>query len=142
MKVKVYYNLHNHKWSIKDSKTGLVLGYATNILLQNAIAKVSELGRQRVLLTKHKNVHAILEGTLVSVENFTSRDSRKVVPSGILPATTRDYSQISYNPYKAPTFIWKHNSSKFTKAAYIKLDSDKTVMASSYTMEDIVEKYT
>lgn len=33
MKAKVYFNLHNSKWSIKDCETGLVMGHADKVCL-------------------------------------------------------------------------------------------------------------
>lgn len=85
--VKVYKNLHNGLWSIKDAKSGLVLGYASEITLHNCSFEVSEKGRQRVLRDKRKNVHAYAVGAYqgaVAVEN-----------SGEI---------VTYNPYKDSHF--------------------------------------
>lgn len=63
--VEVYRNLHNGKISVRDARTKLVLGHADSVRLNGATFKVSEAGRQRVLATGRKNVHAVVRGTLV-----------------------------------------------------------------------------
>lgn len=64
LKVKVYYNLHRHCFSVKDYKTNKVIGHTDRVVLQDCTFKVSEAGRRRVLLEKKKNVHAYVVGTL------------------------------------------------------------------------------
>ena len=53
-KVFVYYNLHKHKWSVKDVKTGRVMSHQYEVQLYNATFKVSAAGRSRVLKEKRK----------------------------------------------------------------------------------------
>lgn len=66
-RVEVYRNLKFKDrivYSIRDAKSGLVLGHATDILLTNNCKfVVKEVGRQRVLKEKKKNVHAWIEGS-------------------------------------------------------------------------------
>lgn len=84
-KVKVYYNLHKHTFSIEQD--GLIVGYADTVRVENATYAVSETGRQRVLREKKKNVHAKVIGDLIGFE------------AG--PEETPAY----YNPYKVKTFV-------------------------------------
>lgn len=86
-KVKVYRNLHRKTYSIADAASGLVLGYADRITLQDAEFKVGQAGRQRVLQEQRKNVHAYVVGTLIYAAGEGL--SRKV----------------RYNPYHYPTFV-------------------------------------
>ena len=61
-KVFVYYNLHQHMWSVKDIKTGRVICHQYEVQLYNATFKVSAAGRARVLKERRKNVHAGVQG--------------------------------------------------------------------------------
>lgn len=85
--VKVYKNLHNGLWSIKDAKTGLVLGHTSELTLNICTFNVSESGRQRVLQEKQKNIHAYVVGYYHSDQAI---DTNGVV--------------ITYNPYKDSHF--------------------------------------
>lgn len=85
--VKVYKNLHNGLWSIKDAKTGLVLGHTSELTLHICTFKVSESGRQRVLKEKQKNVHAYVIGYYHS--------DTAIFTDGVV---------ITYNPYKDSHF--------------------------------------
>lgn len=89
-KVFVYYNLHKHVWSVKDVKTGRVIGYTNRITLKDVEYKVSEAGRNRVLREGRKNIHAGVKGIVVDVE--LTHDA------GI---------GITYNPYKYASFVEK-----------------------------------
>ncbi len=65
-RVEVYRNLKFRDrvvYSVRDAKTGLVLGHATDLLLSRCKFVVSQKGRERVLKEKKKNVHAWIEGS-------------------------------------------------------------------------------
>ena len=89
MKVFVYFNLHRKCFSIKaleGANKGRVIDHAHSVALSNVTFKVSEAGRQRVLLEQRKNVHAGVVGTL---ENDDVSEGERV----------------TYNPYKSGSFI-------------------------------------
>ena len=90
-KVRVYRNLHKQGtvYSIQDARTGLVLGYSESVLLSGVAFKVSEAGRQRVLQTGRKNVHAFCEGRYEGTEQ----------------ARVAMQDAVSYNPRKNQTFV-------------------------------------
>lgn len=85
--VKVYYNLHKNLFSVKDAKTGLVIGHAEMVNLSNVVFKVSEAGRQRVLREGRKNVHAYVTGQYNGT--FDGGETNKA----------------GYNPRKYRTFV-------------------------------------
>jgi hypothetical protein len=93
--VKVYFNLHKKMFSIKDVKTGLVVGHSDQVGLKDATFKVSQAGRERVLREKKKNVHAFVIGSLESLSCFDIESS----------INDFDMSPAYYNPYKTETFI-------------------------------------
>lgn len=111
IKVQVYYNLHKHCWSIKDVKLGRVIDHRTNLVLTDCVFRVSERGRQRVLETKQKNVHASVVGYL------TTEDSQSYV----------DQSNVWYNPYKTDKFLC--NGSVIENVKKVAFHWDRSVTA-------------
>lgn len=106
MKVFCYRNLH-HKgvvWSVKNTKTGLVVDRATTVHISNAHLKVSQAGRLRVLKEKRKNVHAGIQG----------RRIKKSPPNLV-------WVRASYNPYKVNTFVLNGTNTPILNAKYVKL---------------------
>jgi len=106
MRVFVYYNLHRHLWSIKaleGAHKGRVIGYSHTVLLQDAVGKVSQAGRRRVLREKRKNVHAGIVGTLVHMEG-----------EGYFPGL----NEITYNPYKYDSFVDKDTEEAYSGSQF------------------------
>ncbi len=60
--IEVYFNLHKGIFSIRDMRTGFVVGHAPRVWMYHCSFKVSEAGRQRVLESGRKNVHAFVRG--------------------------------------------------------------------------------
>ena len=106
MKVKVYYNLHKHTFSVqtKTPKGWRVTDYADRLNLTDVEFRVSEAGRQRVLKEGRKNVHAFVIGTLTDEELDTPVD-------------------VSYNPYKAGFFYRKDNGEAVHSASKVTLEN-------------------
>ncbi len=94
MIVEIYKNLHKSRaanrpiYSVRDKKTRLVIDHVDSIELKNCIFKVSEVGRQRVLRERSKNVHAYVVGEAC---NKSKVDINKAI-------------QVYYNPYKVEFF--------------------------------------
>lgn len=88
MKVFCYRNLNRKGivWSVKNTKSGLVVDRATTVYLSNVQLKVSQAGRARVLREQRKNVHAGVQGKRL-----------KAAPRG-------HWVRAEYNPYKMNTF--------------------------------------
>ena len=102
MRVFVYFNLHKKLWSIKDLKTGKVIGRIDSVYLQDCEMKVSQAGRKRVLKEKRKNVHAGIVGT------WDYRDIHKI-----------EGTEITYNPYKYESFVNKETLAPVYKASEV-----------------------
>ena len=92
--VRVYRNLHAAQWSVQvrvPGKGWRVAFHAANVVLGSARFEVNETGRQKVLQERKKNVHAFVRGRVVSFS---------------WPRVTAHFSRpVTYNPYKAPTFV-------------------------------------
>ena len=114
-KVFVYYNLHKHKWSVKDVKTGRVIGHHYEVQIYNATFKVSEAGRARVLKEKRKNVHAGVEGYLT-----TDVLARKM-DGTILWESQSERHKVTYDPYKYDTFVTVSDKEPIHKAYFVRM---------------------
>lgn len=97
IKVDVYRNLHKGCYSVRsrqpDDSYGRVLFHLDRVLVWDAKFVVNEKGRQKVIKTKRKNVHAFVRGTYVT---------GKEIPRGLDPV-----GDITYNPYMNDTFVMK-----------------------------------
>ncbi|MEZ2661365.1 hypothetical protein [Aneurinibacillus aneurinilyticus] len=89
--IKIYYNLHKECLSVVDKTTKLVIAYTDKILIRNAVFKVSEKGRQRVLREQRKNVHAYIEGIFAGIV--------------ILDEKHQQLRKAYYNPYITEQFV-------------------------------------
>ena len=111
MRVQVYRNLHNGLISIQDLSTGLVLGHADAIDLEEANFIVREAGRQQVIREQRKNVHAFVRGKVISIQNFQPYKGRSLRVNRLSDLQDLQVSnmwtttKVSYNPYKAPHFV-------------------------------------
>lgn len=85
--VKVYRNLNNGLFSVVQGN--IVVAHVDSITLTDVSFKVSEAGRQRVITTKQKNVHAYVVGKVVAVNDLQLKNIDNNTPS-----------RIRYNPYK------------------------------------------
>jgi hypothetical protein len=108
MRIEVYRNLTRGCWSIRDKRTRRVTGHAAYVELVNCRLRVSEAGRQRVLRTRRKGVHAWIEGDLV-------------IPTGDGGA---GLVAITYNPYQMATFQRRDTGAPVTTASRVILSME------------------
>lgn len=115
MKVFIYRNLNRlgHVYSIKSLEgisKGKIIGYAPRIVINNAKLIVSQAGRERVLKTKRKNVHAGVVGDLYMVSGWITRMHNSQADFKYCNEETfiKDFPiglPIQYNPYKYKSFV-------------------------------------
>ena len=138
MKVDVYRNLHKKCMSVKSRETGskyhpaygIVIIHSTEMLLHDCQFVVREKGRQKVILSKRKNVHAFVRGVLKS-GNWCSIPSAGLVN----PATGRTYDfrdltldkwvEVTYNPYMFETFVVRSTGQPIMKAEKVLIIDSK-----------------
>ena len=89
-KVRVYRNLNNKCVSVKQGNK--VKCHATNVVLKDCKFIVSEAGQRRVRNEKKKNVHAFIEGYVVS-----ARRSLELLDFG--------WDKVYYNPYETDHWL-------------------------------------
>ena len=91
-KVRVYWNLHKHTWSIQSCKSGLVVDHRQFVSLKDAKFVVRKGGQKRVREQGKKNVHAFAVGYQI--------DNCKLYNSNII-----DWDRVKYNPYTDDYFM-------------------------------------
>lgn len=113
---RVYFNLHKQVWSVQGYIKGrgwIVLFHCPELWLENVTFKVSEAGRQRVIRSRRKNVHAFAIGTMCDIFQHSPNAERA-----------------SYNPYRGNTFVVA-NDRPIHKAKWAHFTKDRKV----YVME-------
>jgi hypothetical protein len=117
---KIYRNLRNKCFSVlkynKEKKGYRLCAHIDRAILTDVTTKVSEVGRQKVLKEKQKNVHAfMLAKYYVPVPG-----DRHIVYS----------EEIYYNPYKQNTFTENKNGTTFTGCEFALLQDSKAYIIS------------
>lgn len=90
---RIYWNLNSGCWSIRQKSK--VVAHSDFLALLDVKPVVSEKGRQRVIRTGRKNVHAYLEG-IISLDLILLGDTER---------------QIRYNPYQNISFYFINKNS-------------------------------
>ena len=112
-KVKVYYNLHKHTFSVTyDEK---VIIYADYVKLGDVEFRVRKGGKERVRSEKSKNVHAFVIGKLLNYCEY---------PCGEIPKPSSD-KVVTYNPYKNDTFVFKNTEEPVYHAQEVDMINSK-----------------
>lgn len=106
MKVRVYYNLTKDCWSVQTHRKGKgwrVKAHVNTLCLLDVKTIIHKSGQERVRKENQKNVHAFLEGNLLSAA------------SGFpLPIARKEQMQlVSYNPWVNDTFVWTEYGNEF-----------------------------
>lgn len=103
--------MNNGQLSIKEKQSGLVVGYCHNILLKDAHPVVSQAGRELVVLSGQKNVHAFIEGEVINAFNFVSRKGRHLDVVTV-DSRLKEFKQstLYYNPYLYEGFTDAHTN--------------------------------
>jgi len=80
--------------------------------MNNVEFKVNETGRERVLKTKHKNVHAFVVAKNVHAPAMTQWCAEEMANVG-------GYKQVSYNPYEGSHFFVVETKEPIYKARHV-----------------------
>jgi hypothetical protein len=103
-KFSVYRNLNNGQLSIKNTKTGLVVGHCQKVIIQDAIFKVSLKGVERIRKIKQKSVVAMVVGEIYHIEGFISYKGRSCGLRLVSDLPTLS-EKVFFNPYKWDGFV-------------------------------------
>ena len=99
--VEVYFNVRKRVFSVREH--GKVIGHTDKILLKDVQFVVREAGRQRVLRTGCKNVHAWARGEALSWYNQDT--GQGLNPLNIWKNKDELLRQVTYNPRKYTSFV-------------------------------------
>lgn len=110
--MKVYWNSRQKVWSCVEH--GKVTRYAVVLDLRDCRFKVNQKGRQRVVETGKKNVHAFIIGETGPVTNILDRNN---------------WTRVRYNPYSMDNFIRTDTGEGVFVASRIHLDAYGQVFA-------------
>lgn len=101
-KVWVYFNVRTKTFSVRSK--GKVIAHTDEVWLCDARFKVSEAGRQRVLATGHKNVHAYVVGYLLNPATKNHFDTNACARYN--PRETATFVDVGYGtPVRSSTFV-------------------------------------
>lgn len=124
MRVRVYKNAHKTRaqdksvYSIKSIASNLVIGYSCYLTITDTKFIVQPSGRERVLKTKIKNVHAFIEGTInASLADRLSSSNKEIINRKydflIDPLQSMlNLKFAEYNPYEHASFVDKRTGNK------------------------------
>jgi hypothetical protein len=113
MRVQVYRNLHRQRLSVValgGARKGRVIRRPTEITLSRCSLVVQPAGRDRVLRTRVKNVHAFVRGT----------PSKGCLTKGV---------RLTYNPYKYSSFVRADTFAPVASADEVSIKADGTIIA-------------
>lgn len=113
MRVSVYFNLRTKLWSVRNDKTGRVIGHAHRVLLRGVTFIINKAGQRKVWETGVKNVHAFVRGTLEAADWggpkcyqvadwFTTSQAN----DAYLRASRKYGRRVTYNPHLFETFVY------------------------------------
>jgi len=105
MKVKVYKNLNNGRWSVRHK--GKVIGHLEQVMLRDCVFHVGESSRQRVIRNRCREVHAWVTGELIE-----------------LPVQVVRWRGITYNPYRSGSFTYRDNGQAISGASLVYFSID------------------
>ena len=110
-RVAVYYNLHKHCLSVQKDRR--VVAHVDHAVIEDAEFYVSEAGRQRVLESKQKNVHAKIRGTWRDADSVDVGDCSRAV---------------RYNPYLFSTFVYADTEEPIHNAPLVVVDGGRVMV--------------
>ena len=101
MEVDVYWNIRKRLFSVRCRQSRLVYAHTDLICIKDPKFVVQEGGRQRVLQTGRKNVHAFVSGALPAGAVLIG----VLAPRDAVLADWRGSMFVTYDPYKNETFV-------------------------------------
>lgn len=117
---RIYRNLNNGRMSIqvKLNRSWKVVGHVTSAVMGDVKFHVGEAGRQRVIRTRHKNVHAWGEGLLLS-----ETDGSIYAPI-----------HLAYNPYLDTSFKQGGTDNSISACSFLVVRSNRV-----FVTEDAID---
>lgn len=105
IRIEVYKNLHKNCFSVRQQ--GKVIGHTNSLCIEKCIFHVSTKGRERVISSNQKNVHATIKGYYIEFGDIDETSLCKI--------------KLDYNPYINSSFVFNSinsDSSPIHEAVY------------------------
>jgi hypothetical protein len=112
MRMETYYNLH--KQCLSARPIGGKVEHYWYVALKDVSFAVQPAGRAKVLRERKKNVHAFVRGD--KVLGMLTTQPFDPVPSVKEMRESLAYREVTYNPYKYETFVYKDTEQPVHKA--------------------------
>ena len=112
----IYYNVHKKKLSVRSREKesyGRVIAHEDAVLLIGCAFVVSEAGRQRVLRSRRKNVHAVVRGEWVT--DWSEKETNLFSSKNPLD----QWRVVTYNPYRNETFVTLSDGEPIHEARFV-----------------------
>ena len=116
---RIYWNLHKDCYSVRQA--GIVRCHADNVYLKDVTFPVQEGGRELVLRSGAKNVHAFVRGVLCGPSDG--------------PVRQEEWRRVSYNPHRAGHFVTLADLEPILEAKYARLFSWDSALDGSINRE-------
>ena len=144
MQTRVYRNLNNGRWSLKQQVAGkwIVVGHCEACVIDGALPFVSIKSRTRCVAKKQREVHAWVEGTLSRMPSgFVSFQGRPVSHRGMASDPFDAYydqgwvegnlsrSIVTYHPFERDCFFY-YSGLEYTGSRYAVFGFDKKMRVS------------
>lgn len=111
--VRLHVDLHRRCLSVLDPRTGRVAGHAAVAVLTDVALRVQPAGRDRVLATGVRGVHANALGTLTSASGIDGSEL-----GGQRPPVA-GWTPVRYSPVRAPHFTLAYGLERIDGAPLI-----------------------
>lgn len=122
IRYKVYKNLHNGKWSVLDKKSNRVVGHCDAITLCNCDFVIYWWGKKRAIESKRRNVHAFVEGEVVSVENFVPFKERGIEWKPKDVSVAGIVYEVTYNPFVDKGFFLRDTEDEIVSCPMVDMN--------------------
>jgi hypothetical protein len=101
-------------------KSQRVIAHVDSITLKDVTYPVSQAGRARVLAERRKNVHAYVQGIVVSSGSLSDMQAYAdhVIEKSRSSIHVADMKEICYNPYKKAFFFYCSNGREVKNSKY------------------------
>ena len=109
----VYFNLHRRVWSLRCRSTGRVTGHSRVVAFPfGARLIVRKAGRERVLRTGQKVVHAFVRGDVLDTSGTVAEwmETAQTLPNAVA---------ITYNPFHAAHFTHRATGERIDAASAV-----------------------
>lgn len=105
-KMYVYRNLHK-PGHFSVTQYGKVVMHTTHAYFNRASCVIRPAGKRKAVIEQRRNVHAFIA---VPPEDFFDL--------GPVKSNLDDLEEVTYNPFKHDTFVWKSDESPITELNY------------------------